>query len=492
MDTARSRKIDLFPHNQTAYLAASKMLAETGKAAVIHPTGTGKSFIGFKLAEDRPDSVICWLSPSEYIFKMQIENLKATGADEPGNIKFFTFARLMNMSAEELEEIQPDYVVVDEFHRAGAELWGKNVLKIFEMYPDAPVLGLSATAVRYLDNQRNMADELFEGNIASEMTLGEAIVRGILKAPKYVVSVYSYQKDLQKLQAKIKCAKNKAVRIKAEEYLDRLRRSLENADGLDVIFEKHMTDKFGKYILFVPNAEVMRRVKTKCRQWFARIDAQPHIYTAYSDDPETSREFAAFKSDTSDHLKILLTINMLNEGVHVDGICGVILFRPTISPIIYKQQIGRALSANARREPLILDIVANVYNLFSVDSLQGEIAETVRLLTQKGEGVKIVVDGFTVYDEVRESRKLFEELENTLSSSWDEMFTRLVQFKKQFGRSCAMRAVRGRRPSLRLSSDRHSCGLRQRAGGGRRRAAIRDCAPRAVCHHQAVGTGRGV
>lgn len=132
-------------------------------------------------------------------------------------------------------------------------------------------------------------------------------------------------------------------------------------------------------------------------------------------------------------MKILLTINMLNEGVHVDGICGVILFRPTISPIIYKQQIGRALSANARREPLILDIVANVYNLFSVDSLQGEIAETVRLLTQKGEGVKIVVDGFTVYDEVRESRKLFEELENTLSSSWDEMFTRLVQFKKQFG-----------------------------------------------------------
>ena len=65
---------------------------------------------------------------------------------------------------------------------------------------------------------------------------------------------------------------------------------------------------------------------------------------------------------------------------------------------VYKQQIGRALSANARREPLILDIVANVYNLFSVDSLQGEIAETVRLLTQKGEGVKIVVDGFTVYD----------------------------------------------------------------------------------------------
>ena len=57
------------------------MLAETGKAAIIHPTGTGKSFIGFKLCEDSPDATVCWLSPSEYIFKTQVENwVKAGGA----------------------------------------------------------------------------------------------------------------------------------------------------------------------------------------------------------------------------------------------------------------------------------------------------------------------------------------------------------------------------------------------------------------------------
>lgn len=41
--------ISLFEHNRTAYESACEMLAQTGKAAVIHPTGTGKSFIGFKL-----------------------------------------------------------------------------------------------------------------------------------------------------------------------------------------------------------------------------------------------------------------------------------------------------------------------------------------------------------------------------------------------------------------------------------------------------------
>jgi len=40
--------INLFPHNLSAYESAVDMLDETGKAAVIHPTGTGKSFIAFK------------------------------------------------------------------------------------------------------------------------------------------------------------------------------------------------------------------------------------------------------------------------------------------------------------------------------------------------------------------------------------------------------------------------------------------------------------
>ena len=54
--------IELFAHNRIAYESAVKMLSEAGKAAVIHPTGTGKSFIGFKLCEDNPKENIVWLS----------------------------------------------------------------------------------------------------------------------------------------------------------------------------------------------------------------------------------------------------------------------------------------------------------------------------------------------------------------------------------------------------------------------------------------------
>ena len=69
--------IELYEHNRTAYQAALDMLETTGKAAIIHPTGTGKSFIGFKFCEDFPEKKICWLSPSEYIFRTLLENLAA-------------------------------------------------------------------------------------------------------------------------------------------------------------------------------------------------------------------------------------------------------------------------------------------------------------------------------------------------------------------------------------------------------------------------------
>lgn len=137
------------------------MLHETGKAAIVHPTGTGKSFIGFKLCEVFPNATVCWLSPSEYIFKTQIENLKAVSDGyAPENVKFFTYAKLMNMDEGAIFAIQPDYIVLDEFHRCGAEMWGQGVQNLLAAFPNAPILGLSATAIRYLDNQRNMSDEI--------------------------------------------------------------------------------------------------------------------------------------------------------------------------------------------------------------------------------------------------------------------------------------------------------------------------------------------
>ena len=231
-----------------------------------------------------------------------------------------------------------------------------------------------------------MFEEHFDGHIASEMTLDEAVVRGILPAPNYVTTVYQYQKDLARYQTRVDNLRSPGIQDANQKYLDALRRALEQTDGLDKVFEHHITNKSGKYIVFCAGKEHMDEMVSHVPEWFAKVNPDVAVYEAYSDDPGTDKAFADFKADESDRLKLLFCIDMLNEGVHVEGISGVILFRPTISPIIYKQQIGRALTAGENSTPLILDVVNNFEGLCSIAGLQGEMQEAVHRLYANGEG----------------------------------------------------------------------------------------------------------
>lgn len=426
--------MELFAHNQSAYDSACAMLASVGKAAVIHPTGTGKSFIAFQLALEHPDQRICWMSPSEYIFRSQLENLaNANDGIIPMNITFYTYAKIPMLTPEEVDEIRPDCIVLDEFHRCGGEVWGAGVCAVLRAYPKVPILGLSATNVRYLDNQRDMADELFDGNIASQITLGEAIVRGILNPPKYVMSVFPYQRELERYRQRIRKAKSRAIRDKGEKYVEALRRSLEKAEGMEEVFYKHMENRTGKYIVFCSNKEHMDQMIAYAPRWFSLVDGCPHIYSAYSDDPETSRAFIAFKSDASEHLKLLYCIDMLNEGIHVDDVDGVILLRPTVSPIIYKQQIGRALAVGKKKVPIIFDIVLNIENLYSIGAVKEEMQAAVTYYRSLGLDSQIVNERFQVIDEVRDCMELFDKLNNLLTASWELMFHYATNYVQENG-----------------------------------------------------------
>ena len=412
--------LDLYEHNRTAYQSAMQLMAHSGKAAVIHPTGTGKSIIAFKLVEDHPQKRICWLSPSNYIVQTQRENIQRLDpnfSDE--NVCYCTYARLMYMDLTELQALHPDYIILDEFHRCGAAEWGKGVRSLLACYPSVPVLGLSATNIRYLDGQRDMAAELFDGNIASEMSVAEAIATGTLPAPVYVIALFSYQAELEKYERRVNSIRHRNNFDANKKYLEALRRALELSVGLEEVFGKHITDKSGKYIVFCSSKEHMDSVAEQIPEWFSSIDGNPKIYRVYSDDPGSEQAFVDFKRDVSGHLKLLLCIDMLSEGIHVDNISGVILLRPTTSPIVYKQQIGRALAAGKSGTPLIFDVVNNFDSLYSASWLQEEMQTITAVYQERGDGNLIVEESFQIVDEVRECRTLLAQLEESLSASWE-------------------------------------------------------------------------
>ena len=124
---------------------------------------------------------------------------------------------------------------------------------------------------------------------------------------------------------------------------------------------------------------------------------------------------------------------MLNEGVHIDDVSGDILFRPTVSPIIYKQQIGRALSASKSKEPIIFDIVNNFDNLYSIGTIQEEMQLAVTYYRSFDNDYNIINDKFKIIDETRDCRKLFDELQNSLSASWDILYLAAKTYYNKHG-----------------------------------------------------------
>ncbi len=177
--------INLYQHNQVAYDATLTKLESTDKSAIIHPAGTEKSLIDFKLCTDFSDITIYWLFLSKYI-KIQLEDLKSASNN---------------------------YVP---------------------------------------DNIREIVNELFDGKLAREMTRGEAIVNGILNSPKCVHPVFSYQKGLKKHKKRVRATMSKVAHDSAERYLEALRRIFEKAEGLAVVFNKHITEKATYILCFIP------------------------------------------------------------------------------------------------------------------------------------------------------------------------------------------------------------------------------------------------
>ena len=236
-----SSVIELYEHNQKAYDALLDMLGERDRACIIKPTGTGKFVIIAKMVQDNPDKRFLLLGTNDYMFNDQMANLAEIAPGfTPENLQFMTYAAAMGM--ERRNDCVPPYdvIIADEFHHCGAEEWGKGVTHILNANESAKVVGFTATPIRYSDGGRNMADEMFDGNVAYSMELEEAWLRGILPIPKYVTAFYEAPEELGRLAKSIAGLKNERVMKRFQKKYEQLRRSLTEAGGVREIIAKHL------------------------------------------------------------------------------------------------------------------------------------------------------------------------------------------------------------------------------------------------------------
>lgn len=183
-------ELGLQPHQQEAYKAITEAYKSENRAAVVMPTGCGKSFIALQQMLDNKDKRILFLAPTNAI-RNQMYKYIAThiAGEEPTKerparmiakehfsaLKVVLYPALLRMPNEIMDKLEPDIIIMDELHRTGAEKWGERVDRLVKQNPNAKILGLTATPDRMDD--KDVLDKLFNGNIDYELTLIDAIKR---------------------------------------------------------------------------------------------------------------------------------------------------------------------------------------------------------------------------------------------------------------------------------------------------------------------------
>jgi superfamily II DNA or RNA helicase len=411
--------VGLYKHNAYAYEQIEEKLKTSNRTCVIHPTGSGKSFIAIKWLYENRNKKCLFLTSQKPIIDQIIRHIESCGLTL-NDFPYLKFDLYQNITEQIATTYSTDCIVLDEFHRCGAPKWGKGLDVLLNNNSNAKVLGFSATPIRYLDDCRNMAEELFDNNIASQITLVEAVTKGILPLPTYINALYSFDEDIQRIQTKINKLASESDRKLFQEKFDSAKKLLEKSEGLEKVFSKNITKSNGRFIVFCRDVEHMNRMIEESKNWFGSVNSNIDMYSVISTnkDFDNRNSIESFETSNNDHLKLLFCVNMLNEGLHVNDIDGVIMLRPTISPIIYLQQLGRALSVGHNEHPLIFDIVNNSLGIKDIDKFYEQVKRQIQTGTNNPaiSGYKdIDIGSFKVIDEMSSMIDLFDIIDKSLT-----------------------------------------------------------------------------
>lgn len=397
---------NLYLHNQLAYDKLKASLVVNQRACVIQPTGTGKSYITAEFLKENPTKKFLLLTSNNYILNQFNSNFK----EFFNNYDYFSYPTLLSKSFKELLNNSYDYIILDEFHRVGADNWGSKVHELLDYYSEAKVIGLTATHIRYLEEDRNIIEELFNNNVVHFLTLMECFDKGILPRPKYISTIYNIDDEFNNLIQKINKSEstNKtALKNRIIEYKAKWKYS----NGADIILKKHIK-KEKNFLVFCRNIDHLEEMLPIVRNWFKIFKKPINIFKVYSLHSHSGDELKKFKNIANSKLNefnLLFSVQQLNEGLHVDNIDGVLFLRPTKSHIIYYQQLGRSLETKGKRA-IVFDFVNN----FKKSNIHTDFEKKDYNAVFKGNYLKTEYDkfkfSFDVIDEVKEVENIFSEV----------------------------------------------------------------------------------
>lgn len=432
----RFKGVDLLKHNQEAFQEINKMI-ESGIKKIVAPraTGSGKTYLMGALAEQYNNDKKLVLEPTRPLLNSIEEKFDEFGI---ANTDFITYQKLIRMSDEDIAAMDYKLIFLDECHHGVAPIWGQKINCLINTHSDSIIFGTSATTVR--NDGVNVVETLFDNNAIGELPLSTAIARKVLPCPHYITAIYRLDDEFEKLKKKVESSTNtKAEKKEFYKKMQEMKLHFEKSYGVPLILNKYIKVQNGRYLVFCKDKKHLAAMRDVVIDWFRTAGIKDvHSYTVYSDYPDKEKDYKDFQEDNSDALKILFSINMLNEGVHVKDISGVLMFRATQSILIYLQQLGRLVETeNMDKYLVVFDFVNNFSSVNDGVGLLKEIKEAIAKEKKSDPDFDDSgfenIDTYFVIDQVVEIREMFKEIEGRLEGSWDLYIKALKQYKEREG-----------------------------------------------------------
>lgn len=404
----------LNPVNEAAFQKAVQSLETLNRAAVFHPTGTGKSCIAWKVVEAHPQTTFFWLvAGAQRLALRQAELTRYNGGTRPGNVRFCDCEKLAAATPEQwvrLGEQKPGCIVLDCYHELSAVCWAQSVQKLLRMCPQAKVLGLGVPNGAPVCAA---AQELFADCIVSHMTVAEAMAAGTMPVPSaYASLLWPQEEELATLRARIKnlCMPkgDTSLRVQYEE----LSWSLRQVENLTVLLPRLLSDTSGHYLVLFESAAYQEKLGVELEQLLRTVDPAVRFYAADHACFADSAAVETFLSDTAPGPKVLLCVNAPGVQQPLEGLAGVILVRQSSLMSTFKQMLCRALVAAGSRSVPVFDLVAQFEGLGNGRTLQRDCTEAMTRAGSK-------TPGFRQERPMQQTYRLYGKLRREMEARWE-------------------------------------------------------------------------
>ena len=404
----------LNPVNEAAFQKAVQSLETLNRAAVFHPTGTGKSCIAWKVVEAHPQTTFFWLvAGAQRLALRQAELTRYNGGTLPGNVRFCDCEKLAAATPEQwvrLGEQKPGCIVLDCYHELSAVCWAQSVQKLLRMCSQAKVLGLGVPNGAPVCAA---AQELFADCIVSHMTVAEAMAAGTMPVPSaYAALLWPQEEELATLRARIKnlCMPkgDTSLRVQYEE----LSWSLRQVENLTVLLPRLLSDTSGHYLVLFESAAYQEKLGAELEQLLRTVDPAVRFYAADHACFADSAAVETFLSDTAPGPKVLLCVNAPGVQQPLEGLAGVILVRQSSLMSTFKQMLCRALVAAGSRSVPVFDLVAQFEGLGNGRTLQRDCTEAMTRAGSK-------TPGFRQERPMQQTYRLYGKLRREMEARWE-------------------------------------------------------------------------